>query len=284
MTPRILILAAHPDDEIVACCTTITRVRRTTGAQFFILYLTHGCVARESAWPWQRARWSETIAERYYESGLVAHLLDLTPVDPWPQRPARGLWRDLVNAYQEVCCAVDQLSITELWVPAFEGGHPDHDALNALSSVVQRRGVSVREFAAYNWFGRQARSHCFPHPNGTEETTVLTKEEQALKQHALSLYASQAHNLRYVGLMQEISRPLPRYDYSTPPHDGTLWYERFQWVPFFHPAVNRTSPLAVAGYISGFLTKADGASFHPRKSCPTLSQHVYAIKPNSTIL
>jgi hypothetical protein len=48
-------------------------------------------------------------------------------------------------------------------------------------------------------------------------------------------------------------RPLAAYDYSKPPHEGKLWYERFQWVPLRHPRVDYTSCDEVSGAITDFL-------------------------------
>ena len=31
---------------------------------------------------------------------------------------------------------------------------------------------------------------------------------------------------------------MPRHDYAAPPHAGTLFRERFHWVPFRHPRID----------------------------------------------
>ena len=70
---------------------------------------------------------------------------------------------------------------------------------------------------------------------------------------ALSLYASEKGNLGSLRLEEEQIRPLAAYDYSKPPHEGKLWYERFQWVPLRHPRVDYTSCDEVSGAITDFL-------------------------------
>lgn len=70
----------------------------------------------------------------------------------------------------------------------------------------------------------------------------LSPAEQAAKRALLALYASERGNLRRIGLTREGLRPLPRHDYSRPPHPGPCFYQRFQWVPFRHPRVDFTSP------------------------------------------
>ena len=50
---RILILAPHPDDEIVACGIAAMRAR-AADARVFVLYLTSGVPERAGHWRWQR--------------------------------------------------------------------------------------------------------------------------------------------------------------------------------------------------------------------------------------
>jgi len=43
----------------------------------------------------------------------------------------------------------------------------------------------------------------------------------------LACFASQRATLApFVALAQECYRPAPAYDFASPPHRGTLWYER----------------------------------------------------------
>ena len=58
---RILVLAAHPDDEVVASAATIGRAQ-TQGAEIFVLYLTHGCIALDVMWPWDRKNYQTRVA------------------------------------------------------------------------------------------------------------------------------------------------------------------------------------------------------------------------------
>ena len=48
---RALVLAPHPDDEIVACGITALRARQA-GIRVLVLYLTTGVPAPEALWPW----------------------------------------------------------------------------------------------------------------------------------------------------------------------------------------------------------------------------------------
>jgi LmbE family N-acetylglucosaminyl deacetylase len=246
---RILILVPHPDDEVVACCATIKRAQ-TKGSTIFSLYLTHGCLDYETLWPWQRKNYTAYVGRRRSEAETVADFLHITPVG-WCSRPARHLWRELSSAYKEIQIVISDHNIDQIWVPAYEGGNADHDGTNALGSVLARQ-VSVLEFAEYNLFQGQAHSHVFPYTDGTEQVIALTLVEQQRKREALAHYKSEKLNLNYVDVQQECYRPLTAYDYTAPPHPGTLWYTRFQWVPFRHPRVDFTRPEEVSAAIKEF--------------------------------
>jgi LmbE family N-acetylglucosaminyl deacetylase len=240
----ILILAPHPDDEVVACYAAIGRAK-AEGATVRALFLTHGCVSRQTMWPWARGRYEAVVAQRRSEAARVLAELGVEAAG-WSDRSARELWRHLNAAEADIRAAVSRFGVDQLWAPAFEGGNADHDAANAIAARLAAEGLSVVEFAEYNLAGGRVNSHVFPTSVGNEETLQLTPEEQSGKRRALALYASEGRNLSYVTLEREAFRPLPAHDYGAPPHPGKLWYARFQWVPFRHPGVDFTEPAAVA--------------------------------------
>ena len=248
---RILILVAHPDDEVVACAASIARAK-AQGAVVSTLYLTHGCLAKETIWPWLRKNYERMISTRRAEADAVATFLGIQPVG-WASRPARYLWRELLQVFQEVDAAVKQYRPDQVWVPAYEGGNPDHDALNAIGFKLKSR-MSVLEFAEYNFFGGKVRSQNFISSDETMRVFTLTPDERSAKRAALNIYASERGNLSSIEIDQETYRPLAAYDYAQPPHQGKVWYARFQWVPFRHPRVDFTQPSDVSREITAFLT------------------------------
>jgi LmbE family N-acetylglucosaminyl deacetylase len=249
----ILILCPHPDDEVVGFAAATARAQ-AAGAKVAVIFLTHGCVDAATMWPWARPGYGEAVARRRAEAERAAQALGLA-IAGWSDRPARHLWRELAAAEAEVRAAVAALAVDQLWVPAFEGGNPDHDGANALASRFAAEGTSVLEFAEYNLAGGQVRSHSFPVPDGTETVLTLTGPERAAKRRLVALYASEKGNLGYVAANQESFRPLARYDYGRPPHPGKLWWARFQWVPFRHPMVDFTPAAEVYRAISGFVLR-----------------------------
>ncbi|MBI3419639.1 MAG: PIG-L family deacetylase [Proteobacteria bacterium] len=246
---RILILIPHPDDEIAGCAAAIARAR-AEGARVFGAYLSQGCIPREDFWPWQRGAYQKRVARRMLEAEKAADFLGLNIVTKNVQRPARRIWRELKDVKVEVEASIRLCAPEVLWVPAFEGGNPDHDALNALAS---KSGLPVFEFSEYHLAGGRAHSNTFIAKRGGEITLALSPEEQKMKRAAFRLYESERGNVAGLRLTQEQFRPLPRYDYSKPPHEGKLWYERFQWAPFRPPRVDYTKSAEVAAAIADFL-------------------------------
>jgi LmbE family N-acetylglucosaminyl deacetylase len=247
---RILILVAHPDDEVVACAASIARAR-ASGATISALYLTHGCLAQDVLWPWQRKNYDQIVSLRYSEGDNAAKFLGIQPVG-WSKRPARHLWREIKAVYEEVDAAVLQYRPDQIWVPAYEGGNPDHDALNAVGSKFTKR-LSVLEFSEYNFFSGKVSSNHFISSDEPVRIITLDNDERKTKKAALAIYASERSNLSSLKCKQESYRPLATYDYAHPPHQGTLWYERFQWVPFRHPRVDFTQSAEVSEAITRFL-------------------------------
>jgi N-acetylglucosamine malate deacetylase 1 len=232
---RILILAPHPDDEVVACGIATLRAG-AAGGQVFVLYLTTGVPEPQALWPWQRAGHRARIVRRRAEAMTAAALLGLEPLG-FRDTPSRRLRHDLDGAAAAVAAAIAQNDAGELWVTAFEGGHQDHDAANALAAAWAGR-LPIREFAAYHFAGGRIGANSFADPRGGDTRIQATREEADVKRQALRCYRSERGNLRHVGVMHECSRALPVCDYRAPPHQGVLFRERFHWLPIRHPRID----------------------------------------------
>lgn len=247
---RILILIPHPDDEVVGCCAAIGRAQ-DQGAEVMGLYLTTGVPAPELLWPWQRSSHAAWVARRRDEARRVAKRLG---IEPWAflDIPTRRLKDHLALARETTRGSIAALGIDRVWVPAYEGGHQDHDSANALASTVSDL-VEVWEFAEYTYATGQVQTQTFPAATGSEVTLNLSAAEMDAKRQALALYPSEKGNLSYVGTARECLRPQQAHDYALPPHPGLCFYQRFQWVPFRHPRIDFTTPDQVSTVVSRFL-------------------------------
>jgi len=258
---RILVLAPHPDDEIVGCAIAARRAI-AAGARVFVLYLTTGVPARELLWPWQRAGHGARVARRRAEALAAARLLGLAPLG-FQEWPARSLKSHLAEAHALIEAALRAENIDALWTPAWEGGHQDHDVASFLASRFAGR-TAVREFAEYHFAGGRVRSQSFIATTPGAERLRLDEEERALKRAALALYRSERGNLAHIACAQEELRPLAAYDYAAPPHRGRLFWTRFHWVPFRHPRIDFERPQAVRDALAAFAAAQSSAA--PRVS------------------
>lgn len=245
---RILVLAPHPDDEVVGCAAAIMRARGR-GARVFVLYLTTGLPAPELAWPWHRRSYPQRVHRRRAEALAAAARLGIEPVG-FGQWPARSLRLHLAEAQRLLTACLAEHHVDTVWVPAYEGGHQDHDAANLLASTIT--ALKVLELAEYN-ASDGVRWHEFPVATGRELWLRLDAAEARRKRELLALYRSERGNLRAVRVEKECLRPLPAHDYRRPPHPGVLFYQRFQWIPFAHPRVDLTPPARVYGTFARFL-------------------------------
>lgn len=246
---RILILIPHPDDEVVGCCAAIGRAV-AQGCAVAGLYLTTGIPAPELLWPWQRRGHAELVRRRRREAMAAAALLDLRPAG-FLDIPGRRLKDRLPQAEAAARRVLAETAAEVLWVPAYEGGHQDHDAANALAATLADAAPSW-EFAEYNFKGGQVRSQEFPFVCRGEATLDLSAAEMARKRAALAVYASERGNLTHVRAGRECFRRLAAYDYAGPPHPGRLFYERFHWVPFRHPRIDFTTSREVCRRLAAY--------------------------------
>jgi LmbE family N-acetylglucosaminyl deacetylase len=245
---RILLLAPHPDDEVAGCCAAIGRAR-AHGASVSVVFLTTGVPSPQRLWPWDRAGHAARVDRRRQEARQVCAELGVE-VAHFSLVAARDLKDQLGAAHDLILQKSAAWRADRLWAPAYEGGHPDHDLANFVASTL-RKDVAVWEYSEYNFYEGRVRANEFFARTGEEKELILSEEEQRFKKALLAMYASERGNLSYLRAEREMFRPLADYDYTRPPHPGTLFYRRFAWAGF-HPRVNHVRPAEVARAIAEF--------------------------------
>jgi LmbE family N-acetylglucosaminyl deacetylase len=245
----VLLLVPHPDDEVVGCAAAIGRARKD-GARFFALYLTTGVPPRENLFPWQRGGHAERIERRRAEALRAAAMLGIMPAGfcDWP---SRGLKSALGPALAKIRACVAAHGVAQIWAPAWEGAHQDHDVANFLAARLAAE-CEIVEFAEYHLAGGRAVSGRFKTPDGRETVLALDDDERRFKRELLACYRSERGNLAHIACETESFRPLARYDYAARPHAGRLFYERFQWLPFRHPRIDFERPERVLAALAEF--------------------------------
>jgi len=251
LAERILILIPHPDDEVVGAAAAIER-SKARGAEVMGLYLTTGVPDADTSWSRSRRLHTRRVARRREEAVNAARCMGLETL-AFLDHPTRSLRLHLPETRALVREVVADKKPGVVWVPAYEGGHQDHDAANALASSLVS-DVPVWEFAEYGRAGGVALKQTFPEGRGRGLELELSPAEAAEKRALLAIYHSERGNLRGIGLERECFRPIPPgRDYTRPAHEGVPHWARFQWVPFRHPRVDFTPPDEVTRDIAAFV-------------------------------
>jgi LmbE family N-acetylglucosaminyl deacetylase len=228
---RTLVLVAHSDDE-TACAGLLQRLPDP-----IIAYATNGAPADEYFWGRYGSRENYARVRRNEAQAAVAKvglsnvtfLSDhaMAGVEFWDQQ----LYRALPAAIDAVSDLVRRTQPDAVLVPAYEGGHPDHDSCSFLGALLRRRfGLSVWEMPLYHRSQTgELRCQQFRALNGTERSVLLSSKERQVRASMIASYVSQADVPDFVSSAVELYRPQPEYDYSQPPHPGAVNYEVWRW-------------------------------------------------------
>lgn len=233
--PRTLVVVAHPDDETIGAASLLPRLRDAT-----FVHVTDGSPpdladARAAGFAtreaYAAARRRELLAALALAGIAPERACTLAVPDQGAAHHLAGIARALLERLHELRPEV-------LLTHAYEGGHPDHDATafavhaaRALAAAAGRRPPLVVELTSYHAGpdGAMRTGEFLPARRRPTITTTLDPAARALKRRLFAEFASQARVLRAFAIGVERFRTAPRYDFTRPPHDGPLLYERFPW-------------------------------------------------------
>jgi LmbE family N-acetylglucosaminyl deacetylase len=227
----IAVIVAHPDDEVIGIGGQLARWAPHT----ILVHVTDGAPAdgRDASAAGFATR-SEYAAARRREAGAALG---------WLPRPIlRRLSLGVID--QQVCSRLDAIigelrEIVRGAAPpivithAYEGAHPDHDAIAFGISVLRamRRvpPFALVEFAGYH-VNRSGEFVTNRFPASAEHDgrvqLPIDAAERRLKRLMLAAFRSQARVLRPFDVREEWVRPAPAYDFTSPPPGVEVWYDR----------------------------------------------------------
>lgn len=230
--PRVLVVAAHPDDEVIGAGARLACLRSV-----WCLHLTDGAPrdgrdARVAGYAdigsYARARRRELLRALRLAGIGVGRAWALGLAD-------QGASYDLVRATRGVLGMLREVRPEVVLTHPYEGGHPDHDAASfavhaacALARGGEGGGPEIIEFTSYHAGAGRVVTGRFLGA-GEARVVELSATERALKRRLLDCFVTQRRVLNQFEVNTESFRLAPRYDFTVPPHPGRLWYERFDW-------------------------------------------------------
>jgi N-acetylglucosamine malate deacetylase 2 len=195
---RVLVLAAHPDDETIACAGLLQRARCG-----LVVFAVDGAPPHYgfekkfgSLQNYSRIRFEEASRALKLIPGVSVRKLTRSDGTAFiDQHLVFELWAASASLCQIISDFVPSLFVSH----AFEGGHADHDACHALAKQASVEfGLKYLEFPLY-WRERDGRD-VFQQfrPNGNSEFVLqLTRQELLIKRRMLAQYQTQ-HGLTSV--------------------------------------------------------------------------------------
>jgi LmbE family N-acetylglucosaminyl deacetylase len=119
---------------------------------------------------------------------------------------------------------------------AFEGGHPDHDAVAfavhaaCASKAPQEVYPEIIEMPFYRASDDGWILQSFEHADRFEQIVLFLSPEEIERKHRMAdAHASQRLVLRHFNLDCERFRPAPEYEFGTLPNGGIVLYDRYDW-------------------------------------------------------
>lgn len=230
--PRVLVVVAHPDDEAIGAGVLMAGL-----PDVVVTHVTDGAPRNPSAARRRGFPNREAYAQARRDEVLDA--LALVGVDADRLHCLGFMDGEATLRLVELCHMVIDLFLEHepemVLTHPYEGGHTDHDAtafaVHLACGILRRENVRapiVLELTSYhNRNGKRVRSRFLHRQNVPESALPLTPDDQLLKLRMFEQFVSQRDCLSAFPVESERFRVAPRYVFTSPPHEGTLDYERF---------------------------------------------------------
>lgn len=227
-----VIVAAHPDDETIGAGGILPYVRPKA-----VVHVTDGA-------PHDRRWWGDPSlpSREAYAEVRAAELACALAVAGVGSERMHTLGRadqrasaDLAALARDLATLLGRLRPGVVITHPYEGGHPDHDAtafaVHAARALMAGAPPVIVELTSYHALGDGLEAGSFFPADGCEPVRVaLTAGDRDRKRRMLGCFGTQQATLAQFPVAgAERFRAAPGYDFTRPPHAGTLHYERFGW-------------------------------------------------------
>lgn len=227
---KILILAAHPDDETIGASLLLSRFPQSS-----VAFLTDGAPRDTRFWPAGVNGSREAYAENRRQEAF--HALHHAGISR-----QRVFW--LAGVDQEAAFEISMLAerfaklITEIRpeaviTHAYEGGHPDHDSAAVVAtiatSLLENSPLTLEMTSYHARDGRCVTGEFLDSASSPGIHFQLSNLDRDRKRRMMDAYASQRLVLENFPIDCERLRLAPEYNFGEPPHLGKLWYECMGW-------------------------------------------------------
>lgn len=227
---RTLVVVAHPDDEVIGCGALLQRMTEPV-----VVFCTDGA-PRQAQW-WRRYGSREAYSR--LRRGEARQALSHAGVSKFEfLADASGesfvdqeLFKRIADVVAALHKLIDRYQPGALLTHAYEGGHPDHDTCCFVTSIVAREAaIPVWEMPLYrrDERGDGIRQQFVQSTSNIVELQASAAEVER-KRRMFEAYTSQGNIASAFDARVERLRPLHRYDFSQPPHEGKLNYEIWCW-------------------------------------------------------
>ncbi|HZQ18394.1 MAG TPA: PIG-L family deacetylase [Terriglobales bacterium] len=228
---RIVVLAAHPDDETIGASLLLSRFPKSS-----VVFLTDGAPKNTKLWPPGMRGSKENYADLRREEAVTA--LSIAGISEkaifWlggVDQEAVFEIRPLGDEFRQILMQTRaDLVITH----PYEGGHPDHDAAAVVACIAASsldNPPVLLEMTSYHARNGQCVTGEFLNSEQAQQMSFkLSESDRDLKRRMIHTYVSQRLVLENFPVAEESLRLMPTYNFSQPPHEGQLWYEIMGWM------------------------------------------------------
>ncbi|HEX2135707.1 MAG TPA: PIG-L family deacetylase [Microvirga sp.] len=232
---HVAVVVAHADDETIGLGAQLPRlagvriVHVTNGSPRNPVYARRRGFASGEAYAAQRQ--SELEAALALAGVPASALTNLGVIDQDAPLHLVAIARRLAEFFGDHDIAV-------VLTHAFEGGHPDHEAtafaVREAADLLARRDPGREPLIVEMPYYRAGETgwltqSFLPRPDCPELTIWLDEAQRELKRRMYAAHGSQRDILELFPIGAERFRQAPRYDFTAPPHEGELLYEREDW-------------------------------------------------------